>query len=183
MCEYIDEKTPVRGFVANGDIVCYKLIIAHPYADCCYVSSICHAHTWDAGQTYKTDLECHFEYPVYECIGYNQTTKMWKRWNTENSSPYRSEDIRTFHLTDLARTGKGFYSYSRYMSERMGKDVVYYNGYINHTPNILVIGRFAIPKGSRYYVNDDASVYISNALRFDGIVGEHTENQSKQSVS
>jgi hypothetical protein len=177
MCEYIDEKTPIHGFAANGDIVCYKLIIAHPYAYCCYVSSICYAHVWYAGQTYKTDLKYHSEYPVYECIGYNQTTKMWERWNTENGSPYRSEDIRTFLRTDLARTGKGFYSYSRYMSERMEKDAVHYKEYIRSTPNILVIGRFVIPKGSRYYVNDDASVYISNALRFDGIVGEYTENQ------
>jgi hypothetical protein len=182
MCEYIDkETTPVKGFVASEDIVCYKILkkVTNFKRVASYYSSV-RGKQWYIGETCESPLTLVTRGDLYECWYYSFLVPGWHR-----SRVYASEKniglwcpVAMFTPAECLETEQGFYSYSRFMSERMEKDALYFakREYTIAPPYKIVIGRFSIPKGSRYYVNEDASVYISDKIRFEGVVCRYTDD-------
>lgn len=168
MCEYIDKKTPVEGFVAKEDILCYKILKIDKDAKDTY-KSVVFSHIWNVGKTYGVLLTCRRGFGIYECNRYLPKSMFWTKTYI-NYDEVESWNPATYRLTDLVETESGFYSYTRYMNEKMKKEIRLNMSWVGWGRTKLVVGRFFIPKGCCYYVNEDASIYISEKLRFDGVV-------------
>ena len=123
---------------------------------------------WNVGLFYFTKLTSKWYVDVYKHRFYLNSSKTWKSYYVCKNELYSLKDPNHC-LTNLVKTECGFYSYTRYMNERMLKSIERNSGWYD-CKNILVIGRFIIPKGSRYYVSDDANVYVSERIKFDGVV-------------
>jgi hypothetical protein len=185
MCELIDKNTnPIGGYTAENDIVCYKILTVNDDAGG-FPQSLLFCQMWKTGTLYSTDLVCGRDLPVYESIQYYKIWDKWIRKTVYHPHAAGSRILSTYSLTDFAVTKSGFYSYSGYMNGRMREDVRYYGKEIYKKSklgslNLMSIGRFTIPKGGKYYVNDDASVYVSDRLRLDGTVKTYTIDDLKQ---
>lgn len=181
MCMIFDRDThPQGGYTASEDIVCYKVLTKDFYGNYC---SIYNYYVWKLGRTYQEHI-CVVPNGVYEivdfwkdvCIRETQYVSKQEYATLENNVRYLESfqeyviknDVRVYE--DLGIIQNGFYSYTRYMNCEMEKMLKRGNSFCIEPHYVC---KFVIPKGSRYYVSNDTNVYVSNALRFVGIVGEH----------
>ena len=101
---------------------------------------------------------------------YDVFKKVWK--NEITSIPRRFyenaywKNITTDVIPDMFSSECGFYSYTRFMNSQMKESSE--NLWIGRMP--IYAARYIIPKGSRYYVSDDANVYVSDTLVLDDII-------------
>ncbi|MBR4589772.1 MAG: hypothetical protein IKO36_03825 [Bacteroidaceae bacterium] len=184
MCEITNGKI----YIADKDIVCYKLIekiekngrtkyrpaiFSNNFGNLGYVE----------GLLYSEDKFCVLDSTELKDVWiFNTFKKSWRHNilqyidnNKVISRPYSPYTNKMYnfansdsHLrvcdssTDYCMSLYGFYSYTYYMNGKMEEDYDLYN----HEYGVHVPAKFVIPKGSFYCVSDDGEVFISNRIKF-----------------
>lgn len=168
---YFDKTThPNGGFTASEDIVCYK-VLRERWGN--YASPFYSDKTWKVGELCKTEIKEEKCGVIKLTYFYNQR-KCWRtalisekehKANIEGKIYSTYAKIESKKVYGLGIIENGFYCCASFMNFFMR----------NFLDNMMLtpyyIGRFTIPKGSRYYVGDDAITIVSDTLRFDGVVG------------
>lgn len=167
MCEVIDTtNVPETGFVADGDILCYK-ILAKPIIKTDFDwMSIVYGMKYSSGQTYRS-LMCARRAGVYRVctkdIDGNIRFALVSDDSLQEMIGIGCVVGNPVIVGDAISCG-GFHSYTRYMNEKMKFDCkVYGNWRTVHTKGVEVV-RCRIPAGSAYFVSENCGAYISDTI-------------------
>ena len=169
MCMYFDEDSqPVEVYIADEDIICYKILDYYSGV----LSSPYRGTKWSVGETKKSDINVLKDEIVkfsYRDWGRRMKTFHESKDIVENN--YKKQIIKIPKLeivasTSLRKITNGLYSFANYMNGEMA-DYVDIHKKARET---FVTARCAIPKGSRYHVNTQGTVFVSDALKLEGIV-------------
>lgn len=161
MCEITNGKI----YVADRDIVCYKVILGKGER----LVSLHHRYEYRIGQEYSVSdfakRRCQTDYIIYE--GWF----LFGGWGKEyTTTPNLYNDVIE---TDLRSTRCGFYSYAYYGNGTMECDlrlaVKAYgsNALPGLTKDRVKCVRCRIPEGSKYMVSDNGEVFISERIVID----------------
>ena len=180
MCMYFDKDSqPVKGYMANEDIVCYKLLLC---IDNEFVSPYYRHTKWNVGETKHSEVNVlKDEIVKVSCKNSNGYTVSFHESKNVLETEYRRGIYGSYGRrnnlqnsetpTSLCKIENGIYSFSNYMNCCMRTEVKRQERWAKHSsPRKFAVARCVIPKGSRYYVNRHATKFVSNALRVDGIV-------------
>ena len=154
MCEITNGKI----YVADRDLVCYKLLLGKGEV----LESLHYSQEYRIGREYFVSGFKH------RCLIKDDI--IYERWD-RLLSPFAGwrKGYSIMHNdgigTDLCYTRCGFYSYTYYGNGRMEYDSILA---INlHWPKKIKIVRCRIPKGSKYVVSDSGEVFISERIVID----------------
>lgn len=175
MCQYFDVTTcPEGGFVADRDIVCYKVLRYSMSTDTAR-SPFFSSETWSVGDVRESRVRV-------DRVGINEGFVFCRRWGRYRENAIGDGTSGSFHFRydvrknpDIGIIEEGLHSYSGYMNGEMEELLGTIGGMLNATV-LWMIFRCAIPEGSRYYVSDSAGVFVSDALRVDGLANVYATN-------
>lgn len=158
MCEITNGKI----YVADRDLVCYKIVVEKEGQ----LMSTHQGYKYKIGQEYcveSFEYNCLNDAVMYE-VWYKSLSPFagWVKEHTLFPGIYLYSDIIK---TDLRSTNCGFYSYTYYGNDRMEYDCELVSKF--YGPAMVKIVRCRIPKGSKYMVNDDGEVFISERIVID----------------
>lgn len=174
MCEVTNGKI----YVADEDIICYKLVIKTgipgAYKPGVNVSNL----RYIEGVRYREDR--------FNIIGSDTLRECWTYSSEGGGMWYYRKDLSVGTIeyyrkhftkwviddreTDCCMTNKGFYSYTYFMNGRMSSDIFWYRSCITY-----VVARCRIPKGARYCVSDDGEVFVSDEIVFEEVLDIDTK--------
>lgn len=157
MCEITNGKI----YVADRDLVCYKVMFEKGED----LQSLHQGYEYKIGWEYRVEG---FEYRC--CQTDNIIYEVWVKllspfagWRKNYTiQPYMYMNRRE---TDLCYTRCGFYSYTYYGNGRMETDSELVSKV--YGPDKIKFVRCRIPKGSKYVVNDNGNVFISERIVID----------------
>lgn len=173
---YFDKDThPIHGFTANEDICCYKIL---GYFDNQFMSPYNTKTKWSVNEVKSENINVVNENVVR--ITYLKNRYFVTVEQTElDLEQLLALEVRKYYpkkqiqqiakaatLTNLLKIEDGLYSFSNYMNCEMEKTIKHLKIYSDS----LVTARCTIPKGSRYYVSDDATTFVSDFLQLDKII-------------
>ena len=180
MCLYFDKTiAPENGYIADKDITCYKVLAQEmtyrngkwpDIMSSIWVSPMHSDYEWKINDEKKSYLNINTH-----CRIYNVRTHKWlgsdaiyKVTNTESDwlDPNRAIEPEMVLDPDLGCIKQGLYSFTTYGNDKVGWWTT-----ILATSNITCgIFRAIIPKGSRYFVSNDCTTYVSDRLKLIELV-------------
>ena len=183
MCLIYDKSTtPVDGWKADRDIVCYKVLKKNFYGD--WVSPVFNRFQWKEGETKKSPIVVEKKkqwYYAWFLFGWGKNP-IWTKYYASSLDPNDYFDvIRKEYIPapEFGSIGSGLYSYSSYMNEEMKNwfEAIKSSAF-SYSTNVAV-ARCVIPEGATYYVSDDAQAFVSDMLRVEEIVVYADEDKTK----
>ena len=158
MCEITNGKI----YVADRDLICYKVMVEKGGQ----LMSSNQGYEYEIGREYCVrgfEYDCLNDDTIYEAW-YNPLSSFggWRKYYTNFPDIYLHSNIIK---TDLCKTRCGFYSYTYHGNDRMEYDCGLVSKF--YGSDMIKIVRCRIPKGSKYMVNDDGEVFISERIVID----------------
>ena len=174
---YFDKTThPNGGFTASEDIRCYKIL---GYFDNQFMSPYNTKTKWSVNEVKSENINVVNENVVRTTYLKNRYFVTMEKTKLDferllvflkDREYYSNKQVqqiaKSATLTNLLKIEDGLYSFSNYMNCEMEKTLNHLKIY----SDALVTARCTIPKGSRYYVSDDATTFVSDFLQFDEII-------------
>lgn len=183
MCLIYDKSTtPVGGWKADRDIVCYKLLKKNYYG--VWASPVFNQVCWKEEETKKSPIVVEEKkqwYYAWWLFGWDKNP-LWTKYyaSTLDTDDYlHAIHVEHVPAPEIGSIGSGLYSYSSYMNNEMKnwfEAIRYSTGRYNTS---VGVARCVIPKGATYYVADDAQVFVSDTLRVEEIVVYTYEDKTK----
>ena len=183
MCLIYDKSTtPIGGWKADRDIVCYKVLKKNYYGE--WASPIFNQFQWKEGETKKSPIVVEEKkqwYFAWWLCGWGKNP-IWTKYYASSLDPndylhvIRKECIPA---PEMGSVGSGLYSYSSYMNKEMKTWFETIKSSTFRYSTSVAVARCVIPEGATYYVSDEAQVFVSDTLRIEEIVVYADEDKTK----